>query len=76
MQIEELIENYLEFLWLTFMYDVSVFSQGWLYWWLLIPAFVYFVFFICKWSILLLPMYGPLIIICKTFIIISAKSTE
>lgn len=69
MTLSQLFENYLAFLWQTFTYDMDVFAQGWLYYWLLIPFFGYGMFFIMKWSFLLLPFYGPLVMVLKTFLI-------
>lgn len=60
MTFDEFLNNYLGYIWETFMYDTQVFSKPWLYYWLLIPAFGYFIFFLIKWSILLLPIWMPL----------------
>jgi len=71
MKLNDFFESYLAFLWETFMYDVSVFSQGWIYYWLLVPAFFYFVFFCIKWSILLFPFWMPLNYVKKGLIYIN-----
>lgn len=76
MTFVEFIEKYLGFLWETFMYDVSVFSQGWIYYCLLIPAFGYFVFFCIKWSILLFPFWMPLKYIGKILKVLKKSLTD
>jgi hypothetical protein len=43
-----------------FKFDLSVYSQGWIYWWLLLPAFGYTIFFMLKWVILFAPLSIPL----------------
>ncbi len=73
MTIKQLFENYLEFLWQTFMYDMDVYSQGWMWYLLLIPAFVYSLFFMVKWVVLLIPFHFPILIICRTIIEICKK---
>ena len=45
------------------MYDVHVFSQPWMYYWLLIPAAAYLVFFMLKWAALTAPIWLPIVII-------------
>lgn len=67
MNYQQVINEYIEFLWKMFQYDMSVFSQGWMYWLLLIPAGFYFVFFILKWVVLTVPLWMPLVIIVNTF---------
>lgn len=74
MTLNRLFENYLNFLWETFMYDMDVFSQGWIYFWLLIPAFFYFLFFCIKWSLLLIPFYGLPLMILKTIVILFSNN--
>lgn len=66
MTLNELFEKYLKFMWETFMYDADVFSKGWIYYWLLIPAFFYLMFFCIKWTLLLLPFYGLPLMVLKT----------
>jgi hypothetical protein len=61
----DILHKYLEFLWNSFQYDIQVFSHGWLYYWLLIPAFGYFVFFIFKWIVLMAPLWLPIGIIIR-----------
>lgn len=43
-----------------YQYDVSVMSQPWMYWCLLIPISVYAIFFMLKWSLLTAPLWMPL----------------
>tara|TARA_A100000164_G_C21883887_1_gene761688 strand:- start:435 stop:758 length:324 start_codon:yes stop_codon:yes gene_type:complete len=76
MSIRELFENYIGFLWETFMYDMEVFSKGWLYYWLLIPAFCYLIFFLCKWALLLFIFYCPFLATLKTFIFLYMKRLQ
>lgn len=64
MTLIKLKELYLQFLWDTFQYDIEVFSTPWVWFCFLFPAFVYFIFFCFKWSILL----SPFIIILKVFL--------
>jgi hypothetical protein len=52
----EYLDMYTKFLWECFQYDISVYTNIWMYVWLLIPILFYTVFFIIKWSILLLPI--------------------
>ncbi len=64
---QDIINEYLSFLWKMFQYDMNVFSQGWLYYWLLIPAMCYFSFFMIKWAVLTCPIWMPFSIIIKSF---------
>ena len=57
-----IVEKYLELLYSMLLYDLEVFSQGWLYYWLLIPAVGYFIFFLLKWMVLTVPVWMPLAI--------------
>jgi hypothetical protein len=59
------IEKYLDFLWNCFQSDIHIFSLSWLYYYLLIPAAGYFVFFILKWIVLTIPMWMPVAIIIR-----------
>jgi len=47
-------------LWGAFQYDIDVFSQGWLYYCLLVPAIGYFIFFVLKWVVLTAPIWIPI----------------
>lgn len=49
--------RYLDFCAEAFKYDMDVFSQSWMYYWLLVPATVYFVFFVLKWVAITLPFW-------------------
>lgn len=60
----DIVINKLVELWL---YDIEVFSQAWLYYWVLIPAMFYFVFFLIKWSVLTAPLWIPITIIISVF---------
>ena len=57
--MNESIEQYLEFLWNQFQYDVSVFSNPWVLY-PIVPALCYFLFFFAKWWVLLVPITLPL----------------
>jgi hypothetical protein len=57
MTIDILFQKLLGLYWELFLYDIHVFSQPWIYWWLLIPALCYLCFFCIKWAILLYPIY-------------------
>lgn len=48
MTTKEIANAYLNFLWETFQYDMTVFSQSWMYYWVLVPAFAYMIFFMVK----------------------------
>ena len=65
--MSNIIDKYLEFLYTCFMYDMIVFSQPWMYYWLLIPAFFYFFFFLMKWYVLTLPVWFPIRSILSVF---------
>jgi hypothetical protein len=58
----EVVEAYLQFLWLQFQYDWSILSNPWVLY-TIIPAVLYVVFFMAKWWILLVPITLPLTII-------------
>lgn len=58
--MKEIAEKYLTVLYSAFEYDMSVYSQSWIYWWLLIPAFFYTAFFFLKWAVLTAPLWIPL----------------
>jgi len=58
--MENILNKYLDLLWNFFMYDIETFSQPWMYWWLLIPASCYLVFFIIKWAVLTAPFWIPI----------------
>jgi hypothetical protein len=60
------IEKYLELLWNMFEYDINQLSQPWMYYWLLVPAVGYLVFFFVKWAVLTTPFWLPVSIIFKS----------
>ena len=68
MTYQEVINEYLTFIWRMFQYDMDVFSKGWLYYWLLIPAMFYFAFYMLKWVVLTCPIWMPISIIVKTLV--------
>lgn len=58
--MHEIFEKYLNLLWNMFQYDINVFSHPWLYYWLLVPAVGYLVFFFVKWAVLTTPLWLPI----------------
>ena len=58
------------------IYDVSIFSQGWIYYCFFIPFIFYFAFFTMKWAILSLPIWLPFTIICNNFLNIKEEIVE
>src|SRR4030042_4021358 len=72
----DIAHKYLEFLWNCFQYDIEVFSNAWIYYWLLIPAIGYLIFFILKWIVLTAPLWLPVTIIVRVFNLPSPKCEE
>lgn len=60
------IHKYLELLWNMFEYDINQLSQPWMYYWLLVPAIGYLVFFFVKWIVFTTPIWLPLSIVVKS----------
>lgn len=52
------IDQYLNFLWLQFQYDWSVMSNPWILY-TVVPVILYFIFFVFKWYVLLIPITLP-----------------
>ena len=52
------IDQYLNFLWTQFQYDWSVMSNPWILY-TVIPEIAYFIFFLLKWYVLLIPITLP-----------------
>lgn len=61
------INNYFELLWRIFESDIQQLSQPWMYYWLLVPAIGYLIFFFIKWTVLTTPIWLPFSIIAKSF---------
>jgi hypothetical protein len=61
----DILHKYLEILWNSFQYDIHVFSKGWLYYWFLLPAAGYLIFFFIKWIVLTAPVWLPPVIIIR-----------
>lgn len=59
----EIFNEYLSMLLQLFKYDVEALSQPWMYYWLLVPAIAYTVFFFAKWAVLTAPIWLPLMLI-------------
>lgn len=55
--MDEILTKYLEFLWQMFQFDMDVLSQPWMYYWVLVPAIGYIIFFFCKWIVLTTPIW-------------------
>jgi len=60
-------DKIIEILFNLWKYDIEVFSQPWMYYWLCIPAATYLAFFFIKWSVLTAPIWLPISIIIKSF---------
>ncbi len=60
----DILNEYLNFLWLQFQHDWSIFSNPWVLY-TVIPALIYLAFFVIKWWILLVPITLPLSIIAR-----------
>lgn len=76
MNANDIIVAYLKILLACFEYDVDVFSKGWLYYWLLIPASVYLMFFVVKWLVLTLPVTMPLLAVAHLMGSIFGRSSS
>jgi len=46
-----------------YQFDVSVMSQPWMYWWLLLPITAYVAFFLVKWAMLTAPLWLPIALV-------------
>ena len=60
--MDETIAEYLAFLWQQFQYDWSWMSNPWVLY-MVIPEILYFLFFVCKWTVLLAPITVPIMIL-------------
>lgn len=58
------LNEYLNFLWAQFQHDWSIFSNPWVLY-TIVPALLYFCFFVIKWWILLVPITLPLSIVAR-----------
>jgi hypothetical protein len=54
------LEQYVSLLWSMFQRDLTIFSHPWMYYWLLVPALCYLVFFFVKWTVLTTPIWLPI----------------
>jgi hypothetical protein len=52
-------ESYFNLLWNMFQFDINVLSQPWMYYWVLVPAIGYLIFFFIKWIVLTTPIWLP-----------------
>jgi len=55
--IHKLVEMWLQ--------DMNQFSQPWMYYWLFIPAIVYFCIYVIKWLVISFPLWGPIFVVCQ-----------
>lgn len=62
-----MMQRLIDLLTRCYEYDVAVFSEPWMYYPLLIPALMYFAFFLLKWYVLTTPVWLPLYIIATAF---------
>ena len=60
----EALTQYTDFLWAQFQYDWGVFTTPWVLYTVL-PAIFYFLFFIVKWWVLLVPITLPCTILSR-----------
>jgi len=60
----EALQEYFSFLWATFQYDWSIFSTPWVHY-TVVPFLLYFIVFLIKWYILLIPVTLPLSIVAR-----------
>ena len=63
MSVTDILSNLANLYYGLYIWDVAQFSQPWLYWWLLIPAMFFTIFFVFKWTMLTLPFWLPLALI-------------
>ena len=57
--MEDLLTQYFAILLVQFQWDLAQFAQPWMYWWLLVPATFFLMFFVTKWAVLTLPLWVP-----------------
>jgi magnesium-transporting ATPase (P-type) len=60
MSINEIANEYINLLWRAFQSDLDILSNWWMWAALLIPAVLYILFMVVKWTILLFPIWMPL----------------
>ena len=61
MTAQEVLNQYMTFLWEQFQYDWGWMSNPWILY-TIIPECLYIFFFLCKWTILLVPVTLPVMI--------------
>jgi len=61
MTAQEVLNEYLTFLWQQFQYDWGWISNPWVFW-LIIPELFYLAFFTIKWMVLLAPITIPIMV--------------
>lgn len=64
----KILEEYFQILLDCFKYDIMVYStKMWIYYWAMIPAIFYTMFFMVKWAALTAPMWMPISMLTKGF---------
>ena len=63
MSVMDILNNLANLYYALYLWDIEQFSKPWLYWWLLIPAGFFTIFFVLKWTLLTLPFWLPLSLI-------------
>jgi len=61
MTAQEVLNEYLTFLWQQFQHDWGWMSNPWVLW-LIVPELLYLVFFTIKWMVLLAPITIPVMV--------------
>jgi len=65
--MHEIFDKYINLLWNMYQFDINVFSHPWMYYWLLVPAVCYLVFFFAKWAVLTTPIWLPVALALAPF---------
>ena len=68
----EALNHYFNFLWSQFQHDWTIFTNPWVLY-PIVPAALYFCFFIIKWWILLVPVTLPMSIISRDDVTVIKK---
>lgn len=69
--LSEIINQYGILLFGQFQWDVSVLSQPWMYYWALVPAIGFMVFWCFKWLVLLSPIWFIFYVVFKSLVILA-----
>lgn len=60
--MHQIINTYFHSLLHMWQYDMEVFSQPWLYWYM-VPALGYLLFYFIKWAVVTVPLWLPVTIV-------------